>query len=91
MFLRFAITLVKLLSVFKICIGTMENDVFLDVNDILSENLMPATWLFSEVQAAKMKFFDNSTGNGTMERSAKDDDGSLTTAMSTMGFHRYLL
>lgn len=54
---------------------------FIDVNDILSENLMPGSLLFLEGTEKK----------NLTEKPKIIDDGTLNKAFSTMGFHRKMI
>lgn len=63
----------------------MEEQLVFDVNDILSENLMPGSLLLLE----------GSKDDKNNQRLLKNltnfviDDGSLNRAFSTISFHRY--
>lgn len=54
---------------------------FIDVNDILNENLMPGSLLFLEGTQKK----------NLTEKPKIIDDGTLNKAFSTMGFHRKMI
>lgn len=54
---------------------------FIDINDILSENLMPGSLLFLEGPKKK----------NLTEKPKIIDDGTLNKAFSTMGFHRKMI
>lgn len=54
---------------------------FIDINDILSENLMPGSLLFLEGTQKK----------NLTEKPKIIDDGTLNKAFSTMGFHRKMI
>ncbi|CAH1994998.1 unnamed protein product [Acanthoscelides obtectus] len=59
----------------------------IDVNDILSEDLMPTSLLIWENPEKARKFKNDSASEVTKFKS----DGRLTNAMETMGFHRTMM
>ncbi|XP_037027671.1 uncharacterized protein LOC119068245 [Bradysia coprophila] len=72
--------------------GMTDDNSVIDLNDILSEKLMPASLFFMETNLPEQKFqsefrtLDNDTG--TFESSY---DGTFNNAYSTMGFHRKMM
>lgn len=64
----------------------MDENSVIDLNDILSEKLMPASLFFmnnpGEDVVSEFRTLDNDTTDST------NYDGTFTNAYSTMGFHR---
>lgn len=73
----------KMFSVLIICLINLHVvlNQFIDVNDILNENLMPGSLLFLEGTEKK----------NLTEKPKIIDDGTLNKAFSTMGFHRKMI
>lgn len=66
----------------------MDENAVIDLNDILSENLMPASLFFmsNPVEAdviSEFRTLDNETSNDP-----SNYDGTFSNAYSTMGYHR---
>ena len=62
----------------------------LDVNDILSENLMPANLMMLEGNSESLRNITETSLDTEFQCATKDlvDDGTLNTAFSTISFHR---
>lgn len=73
-------------------ISKME-DFVIDVNDILSENLMPTSFFLIDSDNKnsfnRSKFNENS--QNIFNASQSKDQGTFGEAFSTMGFHRYTI
>lgn len=66
----------------------MDENSVIDLNDILSEKLMPASLFFMENSVepdvvSEFRTLDNDTSTHSTNH-----DGTFNTAYSTMGFHR---
>lgn len=75
------------------CYGLLEQDqCFLDVNDILNEDLMPGSlMLLGDVDLIKKSESDDNLQSRTIDSNTNDsilDDGGWDQAYSTMGYHR---
>lgn len=65
----------------------------LDVNDILSENLMPASLMMIEGNAENLKNVTEHSLENDFLCATKEliDDGTLNNAFSTISFHRKMI
>lgn len=67
----------------------MENAYF-DVNDILSENLMPTSFLMLD-SSSRIRTASNNTNDEQCATESVKYDGKWQNAYSTMGFHRKMI
>lgn len=67
----------------------MEN-VYFDVNDILSENLMPTSFLMLD-SSSRIGTASNHTSDEQCATESVKYDGKWQNAYSTMGFHRKMI
>lgn len=75
---------------FGVAICSMENGYF-DVNDILSENLMPTSFLLLRSRSHLGTSAFNHTGDEQCTTEPVKYDGKWQNAYSTMGFHRQMI
>lgn len=71
--------------------GMMDDNSVIDLNDILSEKLMPASLFFMEPNLSDQNFQSEfrTLDNDTWTEFEGTYDGTFNNAYSTMGFHRY--
>lgn len=80
------ITTINLIMIQK-TISKME-DFVLDVNDILSENLMPTSFFVIDSENSLNHLKLNEKSESIFNASQFKDHGTFSEAFSTMGFHR---
>lgn len=66
----------------------MDDDSVIDLNDILSEKLMPASLFFIENSDEKNAESEYRTLDNETRTFESNYDGTFNNAYSTMGFHR---
>lgn len=67
------------------------DDTVIDINDILSEQLMPASLFFNEKRPQLATNPDNLDYLSNVTKGGTQHDGTFGNAFSTMGFHRKMI